>query len=118
MSDEVLSIIEYVKSAKLKGNVEIISDEQFVWDLGGLYLSFLIDNRETTVVYSKSKSQFLEIGHFHEDNSNVINLIQDINRADKRIHIAAFLGSGFCIEDKTMKKKKSWLLVRHYYSEL
>lgn len=118
MSDEFLSIIEYVKSAKLKGNLEIINDNEFIWDLGGLYLRFLLDNGETTVLYSKRKSQFFDIGHFHEDNCDVINLIQDINSEDKRIHIVSFLGSAFHIEDKTKKKKKSWLLVRHYYSEL
>ncbi len=117
MSAEFLSIMEYVKSAKLKGNVEIINDDQFVWDLGGLYLRFLPDTAETTVVYSKRKKQGFEIGHFHEDNCDVVNLMQDINRDDKRIHIVSFLGSAFYIEDKTKKKKKSWLLVRHYYSE-
>lgn len=120
MSDDFLSIIEYVKSAKLKGNVEIINDDQFVWDLGGIYLRFLLDNDETTVVYSKRKSQVFEIGHFHEENCNVINLIQDLNSENKRIHIVivSFLGSDFLIEDKTKKKKKSWLLAKHYYSEL
>ena len=117
MSNEVLSIIEYVKSTKLKGKVEIINDDQFFWDLGGIYLRFLIGDHETTVVYSKRKNQIFEIGHFHEENSDVINLIQDINCDNKRIHIVAFLGSIFRIEDKTMRKKKSWLLVRHYYSE-
>lgn len=117
MNNEVLSIIEYVKSAKLKGKVEIINSDQFIWDLGGIFLRFLIDNGETTVIYSKRKNQIFEIGHFHEDNSNVINLIQDINCDNKRIHIVAFIGSAFRIEDKTMRKKKSWLLCRHYYSE-
>lgn len=117
--DEVLVIMEYLKSANLKGTAEIIGDDDFLWDLGGIYLRFLIDIRETTVLYSRRKSQFFEIGHFHEDNSCVTSLIQDINSEDKIVHVAVLFGvSNFSIEPKTEKKKKSWLLVRHYYSEL
>ena len=117
--DEVLAIMEFIKSANLKGNIEIIDDNEFLWDLGGVFLRFLVDNRETTVLYSRGKSHFFEIGHFHEVNCDVISLIQDINREDKRIHIAVLLGgSNFSIEHKTEKKKKSWVLVRHYYSKL
>jgi hypothetical protein len=117
--DEVLAIMEFIKSANLKGNVEITDDDEFLWDLGGVFLRFLIDNGETTVLYSRRKSHLFEIGHFHEDNCNVISLIQDINSEDKRVHIAALLGcSDFGIEHKTKKKKKSWVLVRHYYSEI
>ena len=117
--EEVLAVMEFVKSAQLKGTVEIISDNEFSWDLGGVFLRFLVDNRETTVLYSRRKSKLFEIGHFHEDNCNVISLIQDINSEDKRVHIAALLGcSDFGIEHKTEKKKKSWVLVRHYYSEI
>lgn len=109
MSDEIKPIIEYVKSTKLKGNVEIISDDQFIWDLGNLYLRFLLDNHETTVLYSKKKSQIFEIGHFHEDNRDTLNLIQAINSENKRVHIVSFFGSIFYVEDKIKKKKKSWL---------
>ena len=117
--DEVLAIMEFIKSANLKGNVEITGDDEFLWDLGGIFLRFLVDNRETTVLYSRRKSKLFEIGHFHEDNCNVISLIQDINSEDKRVHIAALLGcSDFGMEHKTEKKKKSWVLVRHYYSKL
>ena len=117
--EEVLAVMEFVKSAKLKGTVEIISDNEFSWDLGGIFLRFLVDNRETTVLYSRGKSHFFEIGHFHEVNCDVISLIQEINSEDKRIHIAVLLGgSNFSIEHKTEKQKKSWVLVRHYYSEL
>ena len=88
-----------------------------IW--AAFFLRFLVDNRETTVLYSRRKSKLFEIGHFHEDNCNVISLIQDINSEDKRVHIAALLGcSNFGIEHKTEKKKKSWVLVRHYYSEI
>ena len=47
--DEVLAIMEFIKSANLKGNVEITGDDEFLWDLGGVFLRFLIDNGETTV---------------------------------------------------------------------
>ena len=117
--DEVLAIMEFIKSANLKGNIEITDDNEFLWDLGGVFLRFHVDNRETTVLYSRGKSHFFEIGHFHEVNCDVISLIQDINSEDKRIHIAVLLGgSNFSIEHKTEKQKKSWVLVRHYYSEL
>ena len=117
--DEVLAIMEFIKSANLKGNIEITGDNEFLWDLGGIFLRFLIDNSETTVLYSHRKSHFFEIGHFHEDSCDVISLIQDINNEDKRVHIAVLLGGiNFSIEHKTEKKKKSWVLVRHYYSKL
>ena len=118
-NQKALAVMEYVKATKLKGTAEIISDCEFLWDLGGIFLRFLIDNRETTVLYSHRKSKLLEVGHFHEDNCNVISLIQDINSEDNRVHIAVLLGgSNFRIEHKTEKKKKGWLFVRHYYSEL
>lgn len=114
----VLTVTEYVKSANLKGNAEIIGDDEFLWDLGGVILHFLVDSSETTVFYSHRKNPVLQLGHFHEDTCDVINLIQDINREGKRVHIAVlFGGSNFCIEHKTEQKKKSRLLVRHYYSE-
>ena len=117
--DKVFEIMEYVKSANLKGNVEIIGEGEFLWNLGGIFLRFYIDNREATVFYSRRKSRFSEIGHFHENTCNVIDLIKDINSEDKRVHIAIGLGgSNFDIEQKTDKKKRSWLIVRHYYSEL
>ena len=82
-------------------------------------MRFLIDNSETTVLYSHRKRHLFEIGHFHEDNCDVISLIQNINSEDKRVHIAVLLvSSNFSIEHKTEKKKKSWVLVRHYYSKL
>ena len=118
MINEVSSIIEYVKSTELKGNVEIVSDNCFMWDIGGIFLHFSIDDRETIIEYSKIKNRISYIGHFHEDNCNVINLIQDINNENKRVHICTFLGSNFCVEDKLKKKKKNFLFIRHYYSEL
>ena len=117
MADKSLDIIEYVKSINLKGKAEIIGDDTILWDLDGVCLKFLIDDRETTVLYSRRKKMVYAIGHFHEDNCDVINLVQDINSEDNRVHITAFLGSSnFEIECKTEKKKKSWLFVRHYYS--
>ena len=118
--DKVFEIMEYLKSANLKGNLEIIGDGEFLWTLGVIFLRFYIDNRETTVLYSRRKSLSSEIGHFHEDTCNVIDLIQDVNSEDKRVHIAVIGlgGSNFGIEQKTDKKKRSWVIVRHYYSEL
>ncbi len=115
------AFMEYVRSIELKGKVEIISDYEFLWDLGGIFLRFLFDDKETTIIYSRRRSNYFEIGHFHEDSCNVISLIKDINNADNRIHIAVLFymfGSSFCIENKAKKKKKSWLIVNHYYSEL
>ncbi len=116
--DEVLAIMEYIKSANLKGSVEIGNNE-FLWDLGGVFLRFAIDVRETTVFYLHRKSQLLNIGHFHEDNFNVISLINEINSEDKRVQITVHpLGDSFSIINKTDKKKRSWLIVRYYYSQL
>ena len=118
-TDEILTIMEFIKATNLKENVEIIGEDQFLWDLGGVFLRFLIDNRETTVSYSINKSPFGEIGHFHEDNCDVISLIQDINNEDKRVHIAVMLLSNmFSIEYEAEEKKKNWVFARHYYSEL
>ena len=72
MSNEALSIIEFVKSTKLKGEIEIINDYVFTWNLEGIFLHFLIEEGETTVIYSQYKAH-CEIGHFHEDNCNAIN---------------------------------------------
>lgn len=119
MLDKVLDIMEYIKSTNLKGNVEIKGDDNFLWDLDGVILNFLIGNRETTVLYANRKNILFKIGHFHEDNCDVLNLIQDINSENNRVHITVlFCGSNFEIEHKTEKKKKSWLFVRHYYSRL
>ncbi len=61
MLDKVSDIMEYVKSANLKGNMEIIGDDKFLWDLDGIFLSFLVDNRETTVLYSSRKNIFFKL---------------------------------------------------------
>ena len=117
MDNELLTIVNYVKNTSLKGNVEIISDEEFLWDLGGVFLRFLLDKRQTTVLYSRRKNRFFDIGHFHEDNDGVLNLIKDINSENKRVHITShLLGSDFSVEDKAEKTKKSLLFIRHYYS--
>ena len=118
MSYEVFLIIRFIKSANLKGKIEIIGDN-FTWNLGGLFLHFGLDDLETIVLYSDHKGGHSDLGHFHEDTCNVINLIQEINREDKRVHITtAFWGSSFRLEDKTKEKKKNGLFVRHYYSEV
>nr|MBE6545757.1 hypothetical protein [Oscillospiraceae bacterium] len=79
MTDKALEIMEYIKSANLKGKVEIIGEDTALWDLDGVCLKVLIDDRETTILYySRHKSMFFEIGHCHYDNSDVINLMKDI----------------------------------------
>ena len=119
MADKALEIMEYVKSADLKGKVEIIGDNAILWDLDGVCLKFYIDDRETTILYSRRKNMFFEIGHCQEDNCDVIDLMKDINSEDNIVHITAFWGSScFSVEHKTEQKKKSWLFVRHYYSRL
>ena len=121
VEDKNVALMEYVKSTELKGKVQIISDYEFLWDLGGISLRFLFDAQEAIIIYSRCKSNCFEIGHFHEDSCNLINLIKDINNADNRIHIAVLFymfGSTFRIENKAKKKKKSWVIVNHYYSEL
>lgn len=103
-NNEINTIMEYVKSADLKGSVEIIGDDEFLWDLGGIFLHFAIDARETTVFYSRRKSQRFGFCHFHEDNC----VIKDINSEDKIVQITVHpLGDNFCIVNKSDKKKKS-----------
>ena len=115
--NEASLIVEYVKSAKLKGKMDIGKD-WFRWDLGSIYLYFGVDLRETTVEYHRRKSRINSIGHFHVDNCNVINLIKEINCEDKTIQITTSpLGSSFTLIDNKAPKKKSWFLIRRYYSD-
>lgn len=115
--DEILSIIEYVKSAKLKGNIKI-EENAFIWELGDVCLHFYIDYCETTIEYFGRKNKICSVGHFHEDNSSVVELINDINCESNMVEISvSFLGSSFNLLDKTTKKKKSWFFVRRYYSK-
>ena len=116
--NEADAIMAYVKSASLKGSVEI-DEHSFLWDLGGVYLQFYIDAYETTVFYSYRKSRFFNRGHFHEDNCDIISLIDEINDKDKIVRITFHaLGSSFCVVDKACTKKKSRLFIRRYYSTL
>lgn len=111
----ILSIMNYVKTAKLKGSVKI-EENQFSWYLGDIRLIFYMDLRETTVEYYRLKGK-MPIGHFHEDNSEVIKLIEDINCDGKMILITdTWLGSAIRLVDKSEKKKKSRFFVRRYYS--
>lgn len=115
---EVSDIMEYVKSANLKGSLEI-GENEFLWNLGGIYLRFNLDDCETTISYSRHRNQVFDIGHFHEDNNNVIDLIKNINCEDKRVQISVYLlASNFRLVDKTDKRKRNWLIIRHYYSSL
>ena len=110
------SIIEYVKSAKLKGTISF-KDYGFVWNLESLDLEFIFNNGEMVIAYYTGKNYSKSIGHEHVDNEDVIELIKEINREDKMVKITYFLGASmFDIVDKTEKRKKSWFLVRRYYS--
>ena len=109
-------IIDHVKSMHLKGEVSF-ENYGFRWELGGLSLAFIFNSGETVINYYKGKGRLVEIGHTHVDNEEVINMINEINRDDKMVKITATcLGSTFRIVDRTEKRKKSWLLVRRYYS--
>ena len=119
MIDENVSVMEFIKNTKLKGKVEIINDSRFIWDIGGLFLHFIQDDGEVTIEYAKKKNMLLSMGHFHKDNCNAIHLIKDINDENNRVHVVSFLlGSRFFVEDKLKKRKKSFLFIRHYYSNL
>lgn len=112
--DEISSIMNYVKSAKLKGSVDV-GEEWFCWNLGDVELHFCMDEYETTVSYYRSGHK--TISHFHTDNSEVVKLIQEINCESKMVQItASVLYSSFSIINKTDKKEKSWFLCRRYYS--
>ncbi|MGN1207746.1 MAG: hypothetical protein ACI4SP_05550 [Eubacteriales bacterium] len=114
--DDILSIMNYIKTVNLKGKVDI-EEHFFWWNLGNIELYFCIDTNETTVSYYRNGHKLHYLGHFHIDNSDVVNLIQDINSESKIIQITySFLGSGFSVIDKTAEKKKSWFLCRRYYS--
>lgn len=114
--DNILSIMNYIKTVKVKGNVDI-GEACFWWKLGDVELHFCIDPDETTVSYYRKGHTKTSLGHFHKDNSDVVNLIQDINSESKMIQITvSFLCSNFSIINKTAPKKKSWFLCRRYYS--
>lgn len=119
ISYEVFLIIRFIKSANLKGKIEIIGDTTLTWDLGGLFLQFCLDDLETTVLYSDHKGGHCELGHFHEDTCNVINLIQEINREDKRVHITtSFWVAASALKIKQRKKRKTAylfaIIIRNY----
>ncbi|MDE6442342.1 MAG: hypothetical protein K2L12_06300 [Clostridia bacterium] len=100
----------------LKGKVDIGKDLLW-WELGNIKLNFSVDIDETLVTYYHCKRKSKYIGHMHLDNCDLINLINDINSENKMVKITvSFLGSTFDVIDKNIKKKKSWFLVRRYYS--
>ena len=113
----ISAIMEYVNTANLKGSVEIKGNSIW-WHLGDVILEFSIDSLETTVLYYCRKKKPHYIGHFHEDHSDTIPLIQDINREDKAVMITATLSgeSSFKLIDKATKRKKSRFFIRRYYS--
>ena len=109
-------VIIYVKTIKAKGKVSF-ENYGFRWDLEGLSLAFIFNSGETVIAYYKNAKKLVEIGHLHVDNEDAINMINEINREDKMVKITATVfGSNFEIVDKNTKRKKSWFLVRRYYS--
>ena len=111
--DEVMPIIDHVKTANLKGEIEL-GENCFWWNIGEIRLFFELDTQETTVEYFYNSLLF---GHFHVENDEVIKLIQEINREDKIIEITVYLsGTGFAIIDKA-DKKRSGFFKKRYYSE-
>ena len=116
--DEINAIMEYISSTNLKGRVEIGDNDSFWWHLGGVSLSFHIGSGETTIEYGRYNWKHFPIGHLHVDNSDLIQMIKEIDSESKMVEISSALplGSSFAIIDKTRKKKKSWLLIRRYYS--
>lgn len=114
--DNISAIMEYVNTADLKGRVEI-KENSIWWHLGDVILEFCVDPRETTVLYYCRKKKPHYIGHFHEDHSAIIPLIQDINSEDKIVCITSIFGeSNIKLINKDTPKKKSRFFVRRYYS--
>ena len=114
--DEVLAIMEYVKSTNLKGDVDI-SEDDFWWNLGDIELYFSFDITETKIEYHLCKNKMIYLGHTHYNNSDVLKLIQEINDENKMLKITVTpLFSTLSVVDRTAKQKKSWFLVRRYYS--
>ena len=113
---EVSDIINYAKFAVHKGTVQILDDDDgFLWNLGELKLEFRMDNNETTVNYF-IKSARRGVDYFHVDNTDVIDLIRQIDDDNKTVMITeTFWSLKFDIVDKTLPKKKSRFLRRRYY---
>ncbi|MBO4990353.1 MAG: hypothetical protein J6D37_08495 [Clostridia bacterium] len=115
---DVASIMEYVKSATLKGSTQI-AETWFLWNLGEISLHFILDERETTVEYFRHDDQKNAIGQIQKENSEVIGLIEEINSEDKMVLITRSLlnfCNTFAVVDKAAEKKKSSFFVRRYYS--
>ena len=114
--DNISAIKEYVNNTNLKGCVEVKGDSIW-WHLGDVILEFCIDPRETTILYYCRKKKPHYIGHFHEDHSAIIPLIQDINSEDKMVCITVNFGeSNIKLISKETPKKKNRFFVRRYYS--
>lgn len=113
-----LSIMDYVRSAKLKGEVDI-GVYWFTWDLGGVYLRFTVFDNETDVSYFGDKVGEEPIGTLHKDNAELIQFIEEINDENKMVEIVKYffgICTSFSVVDKSCGKKKSSLFARRYYS--
>ena len=113
----VSKIIDAVKALTLKGKADF-GEDWFWWELGEVELCFDLDIQETKIeYYRRGKNKAIALGHMHCDNSDLLKLIQDINNNNKIVKILITpLFSSFSVVDKTIKKKRSWFLVRRYYS--
>lgn len=84
---------------------------------GKISLEFIFNSGEIIINYFKRQNRLKPIGHMHINNEEIIDMINEINREDKVVRITAtFFGSSFQIIEKATKRKKSWFLIRRYYS--
>ena len=110
----LLFAMSSVDEGKAEALLKSLANTFSIFDAGG---NFFGDGN----MISNGSSQLTELDEYFNTmgQTNDGQIDQDINSEDKRVHIAVLLGgSNFSIEHKTEKQKKSWVLVRHYYSEL
>lgn len=115
---DVASIMDFVKSATLKGSTQI-GETWFLWELGEITLHFNVEESQTTVEYFRHDDPKNAIGQIQKENSEVIGLIEAINSKDKMVFITRSLlnvCNSFAVVDKSAEKKKSGFFVRRYYS--
>jgi len=111
-------ILDYVRSAKMKGTVDV-DDYGFTWDLGGVFFRFSVYDNQTDVDYFGDTHDDDPIGKFIKDNAEVLPFIEEINDENKMVAITKhFLDIcvTFEVVDKSTPKKQSGLFTRHYYS--
>lgn len=109
---------KYLRSKPFKGEIAV-NEHGFKWIMGEIKLEFYFDCNEVTVIcYGRRINRFIEITHFHCDKDSIIHEIDNINSSDKMVVVGNVFGIGFYkTTDKNIKKKKSFLFYRHFYSE-